>query len=201
MYIGRMGASVLGHAIQLDEVQTQCAIPTQQLRRHGRGPPCGHTALVQTQGGQYLFLNHPIEQRNFEQKRQLLGWHLGVYTFPKLEPQPGYRKEECGACPLHVLSKCLLRLRKKDMHARGQQHVFNQTPFGNVRQRQIRQHPVVFVQWNTFKPLCNDRLERAKTVHHAFGISSGPRGVHHCAQVLSGANDLALKGALQPNDL
>ena len=86
------------------------------------------------------------------------------------------------------------------MHARGQQHVLNQAPFCNMRQRQIRQHPVVLIQRNTLQPLLNDGLEGAETVHHAFGVSCGARGVHHRAQVFSRSHDLALKWELQSHD-
>ena len=64
-------AAVLGHAVNLNQVQAEVAVPLQHVGGHGCGTACRHPTLVQAKTFENLAAYQAPNQWNFQQFLQL----------------------------------------------------------------------------------------------------------------------------------
>ena len=137
---GVANATVLGHAVDLNEVKSQLVVPTQQIGRHRRSTAGRKGALLQPQCGQDLLSDDAPEDGNLQQPVELGRRHLHADALLELDPQTRHAEKDRGARTLQVLGEGFQAFSEVDVHAGGQLPMLDQRPLGHVRQRQVAQH-------------------------------------------------------------
>ena len=117
---GMRDAAVFGHAIDLNQIQTQPPKKGQHIGRHGRGAPGGELALVQAQPCEDLAPHQAAQQGNRQQQLEPALGHLLKHALAELDPQARHREKDGGARPLQIGQKRVQALGKKHMAAKTQ---------------------------------------------------------------------------------
>jgi len=191
---GVADAAVLGHAVDLDQVKLELVVPAQQFGRHRRGAAGGEYAFLQAQGGKHLLAHDAAEDGDLQHAVQLGRRHLGVDALLELHPQARHAEEHRRPGTLQVGGEGFQALGKVDVHAGGQQPVFDQHALGNVAQRQVAQHAGAVVDGrHPLQARLHAPGEGGKAVHHALGRAGGARGVHDGRQFVGRAHGLTLQ--------
>lgn len=80
-------------------------------------------------------------------------------------------------------------------------HGFSPCAFEHMRQRQVRQHPVVAVMAQAVVDALGNAVahgaDASKVVHRPLGLTRGARGVNDHGQVVVVAQYIALQGAVR----
>ena len=78
--------TVFGHAIHLNQIQSEVAVPLQHIGRHGGGATGRNSALVESEAFENLFPHQLANQWQTQQALELGRRNFAVYALLKLDP-------------------------------------------------------------------------------------------------------------------
>ena len=183
---------VLGHAVALDEVQSQPLVPGDELRGDGRRAAAGEHDLVQPEACQHLAPDAPAEHGDAQQQVELPRRNLREHALLELEPQARHRDKQRGPRTPQVRDEGVERLGEIDMRpAVDQRRAEHPGALHRMRQRQVGEHPHRRVGAELRAQLLDDVLrrhrDRAEAQHHTLRRAGGAGGINQHGEVVRGA--------------
>ncbi|ABA52814.1 hypothetical protein BURPS1710b_A1155 [Burkholderia pseudomallei 1710b] len=155
-------AAHFAHPIAFEQFEPEIAIPAQQRGLDRGGGARGEADLIEAE----LPQDHRLHRVGNRPRRQ-----AARHRVPELRPQARHRDEERRPRALQIGDERIGRIAEVDGESRAHRQHFDVTALGHVRQRQIRDHPVVRADRDQIEHRLDAPAERAERQHHAFRLA------------------------------
>ncbi|MNL02606.1 hypothetical protein D3C87_1231180 [compost metagenome] len=191
--------TAFGHAVDLQHVQSQFAVPQQQGQRHRRRAGQGHAQRIEPQPGEDLMPYPLADNRQTEQKIEAFCRDLAVHAHLEFGPDAWNAKQRSRPRTFQVGEKGVEALGKKYGLPGINRGQLDEHPFGHMAQRQVGQQPVRLVKAKQRSAARGGEPQVAEAVHHAFGHAGSAGGIDDRRELIGGRLGVVLdrRAALQ----
>mmetsp|Transcript_19459 Transcript_19459/g.36430 ORF Transcript_19459/g.36430 Transcript_19459/m.36430 type:complete len:532 (-) Transcript_19459:261-1856(-) len=162
---------VLGHAVSLEELQAETAVPLDELLGDGGRSGAGEADSIEAQSLQNLLPDEHADDRDGHEGVELLGRHLLEDALLELRPEARDRHEKGRVGPVQVLDKGLERIGEEELGAAKHHPEHSQPPFHAVRQGQVREVGITRRRLDHAAHALSRLEARLEVVHDALGTA------------------------------
>mmetsp|Transcript_8365 Transcript_8365/g.12606 ORF Transcript_8365/g.12606 Transcript_8365/m.12606 type:complete len:262 (+) Transcript_8365:373-1158(+) len=134
---------VLRHTVSFQQLQTQTAVPGQEIRWQGCTSTSSIPNMVQSQRLEQLLLDQERNDGNFQELLQLFGGHLLEHSQLELCPQTRNGQEQCWLATVEILNEGSERLCIEDVQSGDKRKAFTNPTFHAVRNWQIGEVAII----------------------------------------------------------